>query len=138
MIHPGEIRGIDAECRHAVGTETGGLLIQRPGVLYATDPGPRAVLTRDSMQWDAEYIARWLDVLLPGELVGRWHKHCGPILLASEADRQSAEAFRRIVRTETILDLIVATEDDAPIAYAAYLCSADGYQRLAIPEAVSA
>ena len=130
------LAALDVMCRAAGGLETGGVLAadeiatEVVVVTHVSDAGPTAVRTRDRLEWDPEHIAAQLGYLSDRpRIFGRWHKHCGPVLLASEEDRRGAEAFRAAVGAEAVLDIIVATEDDRPIGWAAYLCTKRGYER---------
>ncbi len=138
LVLPSAMDFIVAECLTSTGVETGGAIVavgSSPGVSIraAGSPGPRAVRRPRACQWDAEHVGAWLatEMLGPCTAVGRWHKHCGPVLTASDTDREGAWAMREALGVESILDLIVATEDDVPIAWALYHCAQDAYVRIA-------
>lgn len=130
---------IAAECVRAPGVETGGVLagVADAGwaiALQASGPGEGAALDRYRLRWDPMHVAIWLaGEVWPGTApIGRWHKHCGPILMASEADRVGADALREALQVQAVVDVIVATDHDEPIAFAAYLSTAAGYERIEV------
>jgi hypothetical protein len=132
---------IDQVCAANPDTEVGGVLfgdlttLSGALILHACGPGPSAELARESMVWDASYIAGYIDGFLtmhwPIEKpIGRWHKHCSLNLQPSVEDRGGAEAFREALEAEAIVDLIVATDGREVVEIAAYSCTAERYDRL--------
>lgn len=121
-------------CLAAPGCETAGVLLLTPeGEGRASGPGLEALQTVDRCDWDPQHIAYIVDFVRQagGTILGRWHKHTSPIILASDTDRESAAVFRDALALPVMLDLIVACgADDRPIAWAAYLCSDAGYERV--------
>lgn len=120
-------------CGFAQGVETGGLLLRLRGRSYATGPGPGAIQTPDRLEWEPSFVAGcYLTAMLLGaDVIGRWHKHTAPVILASDEDRRSAHLFRRALGIEEIVDVIVACDsEDRPIGWSAYLCTEAGYERM--------
>lgn len=122
------------ECARAPGTETCGVLyLNERGRAGATGPGRHAVLASDTCEWDAAWIANALATIpaAGGTILGRWHKHTAPILLASDTDKESARAFLAATGLPEMLDLIVACgEHDVPIGWAVYVCTPEEYRRV--------
>lgn len=134
-LAPELVRIIDGHCRAAVGTETCGVLAERHGIVcYASGPGKKAVLEHGSAQWDAEFIAGWMEgcrEMVGGRVMGRWHKHTAPTILATPDDKLSAEMFRQYLALPAMVDLLIASgNEDEPIAWQAYLCTSGGYDRI--------
>jgi len=119
-------------CAATPGVETGGLLILHGDHGYASGPGPGAVCAARALEFDTAYIAGVAEtaVGLGAEILGRWHKHPNPIILASEDDRTSADLFRRALGLESFVDVIVGCDRNAPIGWSAYLCSEGEYRRV--------
>ncbi|MBW3630998.1 MAG: hypothetical protein KY464_17125 [Gemmatimonadetes bacterium] len=85
------------------------------------------------MLWDPSYVVGYIDAITARGFtapIGRWHKHCTPDLRASAEDRVGAAAFRAALGLNALVDVIVATVHDEPISWAAYLCTAAGYDRI--------
>lgn len=141
-VRPDAAAEIARLCADAPGTETGGVLFGwrsrevAAEVIEVTGPGPNAILLPRELEWDASYIQGVIHggLLARGtfEIIGRWHKHASPVILASQEDRRGAEWFRKAIAPESAtIELIVATgENDEPLAYGAYLCTCDGLQRI--------
>lgn len=125
---------VQLQCRCAPGLETAGvLLMSAKGDGMASGPGLEARRTPTRCDWDPQHIAYIVEFVRQtgGTVLGRWHKHTSPIILASDTDRESADVFREALALPVMLDLIVACgADDRPIAWAAYLCSDAGYERV--------
>lgn len=123
---------IAALCAAAPGVETGGLLVDGLGQVFATGPGPGAVMKPHLLEWDASYIAGVLDAVSHAgvwRVVGRWHKHTSPVIDASVDDRGSAERFRQLIGAPELVDVVVACDaDDRTIGWAVYLCTAGEYR----------
>lgn len=121
-------------CANTPGVETGGLILNGRHGLLPTGPGPLAVCTRYALEWDTSYVLGCIETAqaLGCEVLGRWHAHPSPVLLASERDRESAEQFRQAIGAEEIIDVIVACEAGKTIGWAAYVCSEGGHERAEI------
>lgn len=134
-LSPELVEMIARECAAAPGVETGGLILVAGERASVTGPGPAAVRTPDRLEWDASFIAGALTVAadLGAELLGRWHKHTSPVILASSADAASAEQLRRALGGAEFCDLIVACDrEDQPIGWSAYHCTEGGYERIQV------
>jgi len=141
-VRPEAAAQIAQLCADAPQLETGGVLVGwrynevAAEVVHATGPGPNALLQAREMEWDPSYIQGIMDgiQLTRGGfgIIGRWHKHAAPVILASQQDRHGAEWFRMAIAPEdATVELIVGTgENDMPLAYGAYLCTCDGLQRI--------
>lgn len=130
-LDAGITSSIARHCAETPGVEFGGVMITGPLGSYATGAGPGARMGATELVWEATYIAGCLEVAagLGCEFIGRWHKHTTPIILASAEDRASAEHLRRSIGGD-VIDVIVACDGPTPIAWAAYLCTDAGYERV--------
>lgn len=133
-IHPEARERIEHFCAQRPGYEEGGIIIESDHSVCVTDSGPHAEHASDSLAWDTSYIFGCIEVAgaLGGRVIGRWHSHTSPVILPSDEDKTSAAALRKVLGTDEIIDLIVATDAGKPIAWAAYLCSDAGYERVGI------
>lgn len=126
-------RGVRIECSKRPGVETAGVMhLSRHGNGMAHGPGPQARCTPNSCEWDAEAVFASLCIArdLGSTILGRWHKHTSPIILASDTDKESARAFLEATGLPEMLDLIVACDaEDKPIGWALYVCTPDEYRR---------
>lgn len=142
-VGPAAIETITALARSSPTVETGGILFgprgardgHRADAERACRPGPRAVATASSLEWDDSYLIGFLEAMATvgaGAVVGRWHTHPSGSLEASSTDEVWADVFRRALGLAAIVDLVVACRAGAPIGWTAYLCTEGRYERVCL------